>query len=113
MSKGMSSRSVVCRCSPPAKRLRGGARGDTEGGGGGGPVVICGWQGSSVTGQRPTSRYTESNAHLFLFDPPPLKPEPWKWEGWSILCHLVPSGSHTRWPVGGTKTHASDEKATM
>lgn len=40
MSKGMSSRSVVWRCSPPAKRLRGGARGDTEGGGGGGPVVI-------------------------------------------------------------------------
>lgn len=42
MSKGMSSRSVVCRCSPPAKRLRGGARGETEGGGGGGPVVIWG-----------------------------------------------------------------------
>ena len=63
MSKGMSSRSVVCRCSPPAKRLRGGARGDTEGGG---PVVIGGWQGSSVTEECPTSRYTESNAHLFL-----------------------------------------------
>lgn len=42
MSKGMSSRSVVWRCSPPAKRLRGGARGDTDGGGGGGPVVIWG-----------------------------------------------------------------------
>lgn len=40
MSKGMSSRSVVWRCSPPAKRLRGGTRGDTEGGGGGRPVVI-------------------------------------------------------------------------
>lgn len=39
MSKGMSSRSVVWRCSPPAKRLRGGARGDIEGGG---PVVIWG-----------------------------------------------------------------------
>lgn len=45
MSKEMSSRSVVWRCSPPAKRLRGGARGDMEGGG---PVVIWGLQGSSV-----------------------------------------------------------------
>lgn len=42
MSKGMSSRSVVWRCSPPAKRLRGGARGDTEGREGGSPVVIWG-----------------------------------------------------------------------
>lgn len=42
MSKGMSSRSVVWRCSPPAKRLKGGARGDIEDGGGGGPVVIWG-----------------------------------------------------------------------
>lgn len=48
MSKGMSSRSVVWRCSPPAKRLRGGARGDTEGGGGGGPVVIWGLHGGSI-----------------------------------------------------------------
>lgn len=42
MSRGMSSKSVVWRWSPPAKRLKGGARGDTEGGGGGGPVVIWG-----------------------------------------------------------------------
>jgi hypothetical protein len=43
MSKGTSSRSVVWRCSP-AKRLKGGARGDIDGGGGGGPVVIWGLQ---------------------------------------------------------------------
>lgn len=90
MSKGMSSRSVVCRCRPPAKRLRGGARGDTEGGGGGGPVVIWGWQGSSVTEERPTSQYTESNAHLFLLLLETHHPQTQtlEAEGQSILCHL-------------------------
>lgn len=89
MSKGMSSRSVVWRCSPPAKRLRGGTRGDTEGGGGGGPVVIWG------VARKFYNRLTKAPLHntlsimLFCFFRcwRPHRPQA-RIMGVSLLCHL-------------------------
>lgn len=85
MSKGMSSRSVVWRCSPPAKRLRGGARGDTEGGGGGGPVVIWGVTRKFCNFLTHAPLHNTLSVMLFCFfccwRPTTHKPE-------SLLCYL-------------------------
>lgn len=89
MSKGMSSRSVVWRCSPPAKRLRGGTRGDTEGGGGGGPLVIWGVARRFCNYLTRAPLHNTSSIMLFCFFCS-WRPTTHKLESWevSLLCHL-------------------------
>lgn len=87
MSKGMSSRSVVWRCSPPAKRLRGGTRGDTEGGGGGGPVVIWGVARKFYNCLTKAPLRKALSIMLFCFLLETHRPQA-RIMGVSLLCHL-------------------------